>query len=81
MAATRPLIALLPEVLPSYLVTYMTRWQDMLLAGLQYVGMYFYRVLPGNITKECISVKHGLLLVGGEERLGLRDDVLSTLTA
>ena len=53
----------------------------MLLAGLQYVGMYFYRVLPRNITKECINVKHGLLLVWGEERLGLRDDVLSTLTA
>ena len=51
------------------------------MAGLQYVGMYFYRVLPRNITKECINVKHGLLLVWGEERIGLRDDVLSTLTA
>ena len=55
--------------------------QDMLLAGLQYVGMYFYRVLPRNITEECINIKHGLLLVPGEERIGLRDDVLNTLTA
>ena len=53
----------------------------MLLAGLQYVGTYFYRVLPRNITKECIKAKHGLLLVWGEERIGLRDDVLSILTA
>ena len=53
----------------------------MLLAGLQYVGMHFYRVLPRNITKECINAKHGLLLVWGEERLGRRDDILSTLTA
>ena len=42
--------------------------------------MYFYRVLPRNITKECINVKHGLLLVWGEERIGMQDDVLGTLT-
>ena len=75
------MIALLPEVLLRYLVTYMTRTEDMLLAGLQYVGMYVYHVLPRIITKECINVKLGLLLVWGEERTGLRDDVLRTLTA
>ena len=53
----------------------------MLLAGLQYVGLYFYPVLPRNVTKEFINVKHGLLLVLGEERIGQRGDVLSTLSA
>ena len=42
--------------------------------------MYFYRVWPRNITKTCINVKHGFLLVWGEERVGLRDDVLSRYT-
>ena len=43
--------------------------------------MYFYRILPRNITKECMNVKHGLLLVWGEERIGLLEDVLSILPA
>ena len=30
--------------------------KNMLLVGLQYVGMYFYRVLPRYIAKECIDV-------------------------
>ena len=51
------------------------------MAGLQYVDMYFCRVSPQNITKECINVEHGLLLVWGEGRIGLLDDVLGTLTA
>ena len=55
--------------------------EDMLLAGLQSAGMYFSRVLPQNITKECINVEHGLVLAWGEGRIDLLDDVRSTLTA
>ena len=53
----------------------------MLLAGMQYMYV-FYCILPGNIVRECMTnVKYGLSFVWFKERIRLLDYVLSVLPA